>query len=217
MVEEKKAKAPKLADPVASSIDIASQEMIARAQKLGVETIFDRAVNMKPCAIGVQGICCKNCSMGPCRLPLPKGGIEGEDTRKGLCGATANTIAARNFVRMIAGGAAAHSDHGRSVAEVFLSAAKKKTNDYIIKDYDRPLDVAPYLGVATKVEVDGKPLIRGVNMEIGIFKDIRAMGGTSERIRSSMMAEVEPRNSKNKTKTKPRLTTARASRPRWPG
>jgi carbon-monoxide dehydrogenase catalytic subunit len=38
---------------------------------------------MKPCNIGIQGICCKNCAMGPCRLPLPKGGIEGEDTRKG--------------------------------------------------------------------------------------------------------------------------------------
>jgi carbon-monoxide dehydrogenase catalytic subunit len=65
--------------------------------------------------------------MGPCRLPLPKGGIDGEDTRKGLCGATANTIAARNFIRMIAGGAAAHSDHGRCVAEVFLSAARKES------------------------------------------------------------------------------------------
>jgi carbon-monoxide dehydrogenase catalytic subunit len=64
--------------------------------------------------------------MGPCRLPLPKD-IEGEDERKGLCGATANTIAARNFIRMIAGGAAAHSDHGRSVAEVFMSAARKET------------------------------------------------------------------------------------------
>jgi anaerobic carbon-monoxide dehydrogenase catalytic subunit len=52
---------------------------------------------MKPCAIGLQGICCKNCAMGPCRLPLPKGGVVGEDTRKGLCGATPNTIAARNF------------------------------------------------------------------------------------------------------------------------
>ena len=127
--EAKPVKAKKLADPVASSIDAASQQMIARAQELGVETIFDRAMNMKPCNIGVQGICCKNCSMGPCRLPLPKGGIEGEDTRKGLCGATPNTIAARNFVRMIAAGAAAHSDHGRSVAEVFLSAARKETND----------------------------------------------------------------------------------------
>ena len=72
--------------------------------------------------------------MGPCRLPLPKSGIEGEDTRKGLCGATPNTIAARNFARMVAAGAASHSDHGRCVAEVFLAAARKETNDYQIKD-----------------------------------------------------------------------------------
>jgi len=116
MAEEKKetvAKAKKLADPVKASIDVATQEMIKRAQELGVETVFDRAENMKACQIGAQGTCCKNCSMGPCRLPLPKGGIEGEDERKGLCGATANTIAARNFARMVAGGAAAHSDQKR--------------------------------------------------------------------------------------------------------
>ncbi len=90
-------KAQKVADPVAASMDQATQMMIQRAQDLGVETIFDRAVQMKPCNIGIQGICCKNCAMGPCRLPLPKRGIDGEDTRKGLCGATPNTIAARNF------------------------------------------------------------------------------------------------------------------------
>ena len=95
-------KAKKVADPVAATIDVATQQMIRRAQDLGVETIFDRAVTMKPCNIGIQGTCCKNCAMGPCRLPLPKGGIEGEDERKGLCGATANTIAARNFARQAA-------------------------------------------------------------------------------------------------------------------
>jgi len=169
MTEEKKAavvkpaKTPKLADPVKATIDIASQEMIARAQELGVETIFDRAENMKPCSIGIQGICCKNCAMGPCRLPLPKGGIEGADQRKGLCGATANTIAARNFIRMIAGGAAAHSDHGRSVAEIFMSAARKETDAYKIKDVNKLLAIAPYLGVATKVEVDGEEKDREVD------------------------------------------------------
>jgi carbon-monoxide dehydrogenase catalytic subunit len=105
MAEEKtlkKVEKPKkMADPIASSMDVATQEMIARSQELGVETVFDRAVTMKPCNIGMQGTCCKNCAMGPCRLPLPKAGIEGEDTRKGLCGATANTIAARNFARMV--------------------------------------------------------------------------------------------------------------------
>jgi carbon-monoxide dehydrogenase catalytic subunit len=169
MAEEKKVmaakavKAPKVADPVAASMDKATQIMIQRAQDLGVETVFDRAVQMKPCNIGIQGICCKNCAMGPCRLPLPRGGIEGEDTRKGLCGATPNTIAARNFIRMIAGGAAAHSDHGRSVAEVFMSAARKETDAYKIKDTNKLLSIAPHLNVATTVEVDGETKDRDID------------------------------------------------------
>jgi carbon-monoxide dehydrogenase catalytic subunit len=80
---EKRSPGYKTADPEMASIDLATQQMVARAQELGIDTVFDRAVSMKPCNIGVQGICCKNCGMGPCRLPLPKGGIEGEDTRKG--------------------------------------------------------------------------------------------------------------------------------------
>jgi len=166
MADEKKAaetKVKKLADPVAASIDVATQQMIQRSHELGIETAFDRAVAMKPCNIGTQGICCKNCGMGPCRLPLPKGGIEGEDTRKGICGATPNTIAARNFIRMIAGGAAAHSDHGRAVAEVFMSAARKETDAYKIKDTRKLLEVAPYLGVETTVEVDGQKLDRDID------------------------------------------------------
>jgi len=166
MADEKKAvksKVQKLADPVAASVDAATQQMIQRSHELGIETAFDRAVTMKPCNIGTQGICCKNCGMGPCRLPLPKGGIEGEDTRKGICGATPNTIAARNFIRMIAGGAAAHSDHGRSVAEVFMSAARKETDAYKIKDIRKLLEVAPHLGVATTVEVDGETLDRDMD------------------------------------------------------
>ncbi|RJQ54546.1 MAG: anaerobic carbon-monoxide dehydrogenase catalytic subunit [Desulfobacteraceae bacterium] len=162
-LEAEVSKSKKLADPVKASIDEATQEMIARAQELGIETVFDRAENMKPCSIGVQGTCCKNCAMGPCRLPLPKSGIEGEDDRKGLCGATANTIAARNFIRMIAGGAAAHSDHGRSVAEVFMSAARKETDAYKIKDAGKLLSIAPYFDVATTVEVEGLKLDRDLD------------------------------------------------------
>jgi len=161
--EKKAVKAPKLADPEAISIDPATQEMQARAQKLGIETVFDRAAKMKPCNIGIQGICCKNCAMGPCRLPLPKGGIEGEDERKGLCGATANTIAARNFIRMIAGGAAAHSDHGRCVAEVFMAAARKESDAYKIKDPVKLLSIAPYFGVEITVEKDGEVKDRNID------------------------------------------------------
>ncbi|KJS33351.1 MAG: carbon monoxide dehydrogenase [Desulfatitalea sp. BRH_c12] len=168
--EKAEEKAAKLADPIAASIDPATQQMIARAQQLGIDTVFDRAEQMKPCAIGLQGICCKNCAMGPCRLPLPKGGIQGEDTRKGLCGATANTIAARNFIRMIAGGAAAHSDHGRGVAEVFLAAARKETDAYKIKDTAKLVAVAKVMGIATTVEVDGATQDRNLDeiaVEVG--------------------------------------------------
>ena len=173
MVEEKKikqTKTEKFADPMAATIDPASQEMIQRAHDLGIETAFDRAVTMKPCNIGTQGTCCKNCGMGPCRLPLPKSGIEGEDERKGICGATPNTIAARNFIRMIAGGAAAHSDHGRSVAEVFLTAARKETDAYRIKDTQKLVEVAKHLDVATEVEIDGEKLDRDLDevaLEVG--------------------------------------------------
>ncbi len=159
----KAVKAPKVADPMEATMEPATQDMLRRAQKLGIDTVFDRAVTMKPCAIGMQGICCKNCAMGPCRLPLPKGGIDGEDTRKGLCGATANTICARNFVRMIAGGAAAHSDHGRGVAETFLSAARKSAKDYSVKDPARLIQIAPYFGVATTIEEDGETKDRDID------------------------------------------------------
>ncbi|OGP63706.1 MAG: carbon-monoxide dehydrogenase catalytic subunit [Deltaproteobacteria bacterium RBG_13_49_15] len=156
MAEEIKEKVKKVADPIEASIDAATQQMIKRAQALGIDTVFDRAAAMKPCNIGTQGICCKNCAMGPCRLPLTKDVDPMDDKRKGLCGATANTIAARNFARMVAAGAAAHSDHGRCVAEVFMSVARKETQDYKIKDPVKLLSIAPHLNVATKVEVGGE-------------------------------------------------------------
>jgi anaerobic carbon-monoxide dehydrogenase catalytic subunit len=146
----KKVKQPPRPEDLA--LDVASQDMIARSREMEIDTIFDRAQTMKPCNIGAQGTCCKNCAQGPCRLPLPKGGIEGEDTRKGLCGATAHTIAARNFARMVAGGAAAHSDHGRGVAEAFLAAARKEVDDYHIKDTKKLLEIAPDYGVDITVE-----------------------------------------------------------------
>lgn len=168
--DKKNTKKPKLANPVDASIDKATQIMLDRAQSLNIETVFDRAQNLKPCNIGVQGVCCKNCAMGPCRLPLPKSGINIEDTRKGLCGASANTIAARNFIRMVAGGAAAHSDHGRCVAEVFVAAARKETEDYYIKDRQKLFSIAPYFDVETKIEVDGQWIERDIDeiaVEVG--------------------------------------------------
>lgn len=195
MAEEKQApaKATKLADPMEVTIEASTQEMIRRAQRLQIETVFDRAVTMKPCAIGMQGICCKNCAMGPCRLPLPKDGIQGEDTRKGLCGATANTIAARNFARMIAAGAAAHSDHGRSVAETFLAVARKETTDYTIKDPAKLIQIAPYFNVATTVEVDGKTMDRDIDeIALGVAEAAMAEWGKTGQTLAYLKRAPQP-------------------------
>jgi carbon-monoxide dehydrogenase catalytic subunit len=132
------------------SIDQGTLELIEKAAKDGVNLTFDRAEAIKACPIGSVGSCCKNCGMGPCRVPLPKGKEETPEEkqkRRGVCGATAETIAARNFIRMIAGGAAAHSDHGRGVAELFLAVAKGEAPGYGIKDEQKLLQVALDLGV----------------------------------------------------------------------
>jgi anaerobic carbon-monoxide dehydrogenase catalytic subunit len=148
--------------PEDKSVDPATIQMLYKAQQDGVETIFDRAETMKPCNIGIQGTCCKMCAQGPCRLPLTKKDLEGKDMRMGLCGATPETIAARNFVRMIAAGAAAHSDHGRGVAEVFLAAARKESEDYKIKDEVKLKEIAGDFEVATTVTVDGEEKDRDI-------------------------------------------------------
>ncbi len=164
-------KEKKPVDPKELSIDPATQDLIERSRELEVETIFDRAQSMKACNIGAQGTCCKMCAQGPCRLPLPKGGIEGEDTRKGLCGATPETIAARNFARMVASGAASHSDHGRAVAETFLAAARGEVKDYEIKDTVKLVEIAPDFGVETTVEGENGEIldrdIKEIAIEVG--------------------------------------------------
>jgi len=132
------------------SVDAASLELIDKAGDDKVNLAFDRAEQMKPCPIGAVGNCCKNCGMGPCRVPLPKGKEETPEEKKkrrGICGATAETIAARNFIRMVAGGAAAHSDHGRGVAELFLAVAKGEAPGYEIKDEQKLLQLALEWGI----------------------------------------------------------------------
>jgi carbon-monoxide dehydrogenase catalytic subunit len=132
------------------SADQASLELIEKAARDGVNTAFDRAEAMKPCPIGSVGSCCKHCGMGPCRVPLPKGKEETPEEklkRRGICGATAETIAARNFIRMVAGGASAHSDHGRGVAELFLAVARGEAPGYEIKDEQKLLQLALDWGI----------------------------------------------------------------------
>ena len=113
--------------------------------KKAVETVWQRAAEQQPhCGYGELGICCRICYMGPCVIdPF------GQQPRLGVCGATAEVIAARNFARMIAGGAAAHSDHGRGVAGTLLFAAREPDAGYTIKDAGKLKKVALAMEIAT--------------------------------------------------------------------
>ena len=65
-----------------------TRQMLEKARKDGVSTAWDRAVDMKPCPIGVESACCKICHMGPCRINARK-----PYDKVGVCGATIDTIA----------------------------------------------------------------------------------------------------------------------------
>ncbi len=126
------------------TIDEAAREMLRVAKERNLSTAWDRRDQQGvPCRFGVAGLCCRICNMGPCRI------VEGRSP-KGVCGADADTIAARNLLRMIAGGVAAHSDHGRDVAHTLLQASQD--GDYQVKD---PLKLRR-LAYALGLEVAGK-------------------------------------------------------------
>ncbi|MBN2439891.1 MAG: anaerobic carbon-monoxide dehydrogenase catalytic subunit [Spirochaetales bacterium] len=125
--------------------DEASKKMFKKAQEDNIDTIWERYEKMQPqCGFGLMGICCRICSMGPCRIdPF------GDGPQTGVCGANADTIAARNLIRMIAAGAAAHSDHGRDIVNTLLLIAQDPTSDYQLKDIDKLKQVAAIYNIKT--------------------------------------------------------------------
>ncbi|MBW2040589.1 MAG: anaerobic carbon-monoxide dehydrogenase catalytic subunit [Deltaproteobacteria bacterium] len=144
MEKEKKEKKDGI-DPKAVTICDATAQMLEKAKRDGVETAFQRAANMKACPIGADSACCKHCGMGPCRLNSkdPYGKV-------GVCGATIDTIMARNFARMVATGSACHSDHGMSMLDLFREVVKGNIKDYQIKDTLKLEAVAESIGIATE-------------------------------------------------------------------
>jgi len=126
------------------SIDPSVHKMLAKAEELGLETAWDRYEAMLPqCGFGELGVCCRNCNMGPCRISP----FEEEGPKAGVCGATADIIVARNLIRMIAAGAAAHSDHGRDLAHTLLLTAQGKSGGYEIKDETKLKALAQEYGI----------------------------------------------------------------------
>ena len=107
--------------------DKASAELLEKAGRESIDTCFTRMDSQhNQCAFGRSGVCCRICYMGPCRIT--------KASPRGVCGADADTIVARNLLREVAGGTSAHSDHGRHLALLLKKAALGTSGDYGIKD-----------------------------------------------------------------------------------
>ncbi|MEA1923645.1 MAG: anaerobic carbon-monoxide dehydrogenase catalytic subunit, partial [Pseudomonadota bacterium] len=145
-----------------ASICPSTIQMLEKANKDGVQISFHRANDMAACPIGAVSACCKNCSMGPCRLS-PKDPY----AKVGVCGATIDTIGARNFARMVVAGAAAHTDHGMGMLDCFKEVVHGKVDGFRIKDEQKLKEVCGYLDIPTTVEVDGEVKDREI-MEMGL-------------------------------------------------
>lgn len=131
----------------AKSIDPAALEMLEVASEMGIDTMFTRVDKVKPCTIGASGACCKLCAMGPCRFTG-----QDADQKRGVCGATLSTIAARNFARQVAAGAASHSDHGRGIALTLKAVAEEGIEGMAVRDEVKLYRVAEMMGI----EAEGK-------------------------------------------------------------
>ncbi len=125
------------------SVDKASLKMLDKAAAENISTAWERLTQQQPqCGFGELGICCRNCNMGPCRIdPF------GQEPHEGVCGANADTIVTRNLLRMIAAGAAAHSDHGRDIATTLYEAVQGNAPDYPIKDETKLQTLAQECGI----------------------------------------------------------------------
>jgi len=120
-----------------------AQAMMKKARAEGIETVHERLQQQTPhCKFCELGVSCRICTMGPCKI-TPK-------APRGVCGADADVIVARNFGRFIAGGSAGHSDHGRDLIEVLEAIVEGDTKDYSISDENKLRAIAAEVGVETE-------------------------------------------------------------------
>ncbi len=122
-------------------MEAATDRLLETAAKVGADTYQARVKNQTPhCKFGEQGICCRICTMGPCRI-TPK-------APRGICGCDAAGIVARNFVRFTAGGGATHSDHGREIC--FELMAAKPEGPFKVADPEKLIRIAKEWDVETE-------------------------------------------------------------------
>ena len=121
--------------------EAATEKLLETGKKVGADAWQYRAAKQTPhCKFGEQGVCCRICAMGPCRI-TPK-------APRGICGCDVHGIVGRNFLKFTAGGAATHSDHGREICHTLYCA--KPEGPYKVKDPEKLIRIAKEWGVETE-------------------------------------------------------------------
>ena len=152
----------------ARTIDENAKPLLEMTMREGIETVWDRfEMQQPPCKYCEAGLSCARCTMGPCRI-IPPHRI------RGVCGADADLIVARNLLDTIATGSAAHSDHGRDIVETLYLVGTGKTKDYGIADPEKLKKLSAEFGISTAGKTPEKlaaELGRAMLEEYGMVKN----------------------------------------------
>ncbi len=163
--------------------------LLEKGAERGADSWQMRVKNQTPhCKFGEEGICCRICTMGPCRIT--------SKAPRGICGCDVHGIVARNYLRFTAGGSATHSDHGRAICETLYCSAAD--GDYKVKDPEKLYNLANEWGI----ETEGKDLYDLAHevAYVGLEEYGKPMGtqrflkrATQERQDTWKKAGIEPR------------------------
>ncbi|MCK5804448.1 MAG: anaerobic carbon-monoxide dehydrogenase catalytic subunit [Lentisphaeria bacterium] len=165
--------------------------MLKKADADCVDTCFSRYDSQgMQCKFGVTGVCCKNCHMGPCRI-TPR-------TPRGVCGADADTIVARNFLREVVGGCAAHSDHARHLVLRLKAVAEGNGGDYKITDGKALRRIAGQYDIETADREEHEIALELANTFIGEFT------AQEEELKTLRLAPLKQQAKWDKAKVAPK-------------